>query len=68
MERIPFNIIEEIEHDSDLERLRSLSNTELLDFINEASEHIGEVEGYIELSILTLQERGFDVKFLDKEE
>ncbi len=66
MERIPFEIFEDAEREVDLERMRGLTNLELVDFINDATTHIEGVSDFVEMSIEVLLERGFDIELEDE--
>jgi hypothetical protein len=69
MERIPFEIFEQADNERlELERLRELSNTELVEFADEAMEHIEDVYTEVSLAMKVLEERGFVIDFGDSDE
>jgi len=67
MENLSYEKLEQIDKKADVERLKDMSNTELVSFFYDANLRIGECNDLIKITIEELMQRGFDIRYGNNE-
>ena len=67
IERIPFEIHQEAEQELAIEKLQWLTNQELVEFLNAATDYVLEAELHMGIAKDILKQRGVDIMWGDEE-